>query len=44
MWSYILFAQLLPPLLCGLAEVVEATGIYLEALLAWSACGGGDSK
>ena len=44
MWNYMLLALRLPPQLHGLAGVAETTENYPEALPAWTACSGGDSK
>lgn len=44
MWNYMLLALLLPPQLCCLAGVAEATGDSPEAQVARAACSGGDSK
>jgi len=44
MWNYTLLAVFLPPQLRGLTGVAGAAENYVEALLAWAVCGGGDSK
>lgn len=44
MLNYTLLSLFLHPWLHSLAGLVEATENYVEALPAWAACGGGNSK